>query len=115
MIRDLIRALSPLAWAVIAGVVLVIVLLTLSYCTARGRDAREAVEAKVAGAFADASAGAAGDAVDAVTNNAASADQIDQDVKDSEDAIRNADPDDRDDVTVRELCNRPDGHRRPGC
>lgn len=113
--RDFFRALTPMAWAAIAVVVLAIVLLTLSYCSAKDRAAVDAVEAGAASTFAEGRAAAGADAVGVAVDNAARSDAIDDRVKGSEDAIRNVPPAERDGAAVRELCRSPSAARRPEC
>lgn len=113
--REVARTFSPTRWAIIALVAVLAMALLGWAITEPGRRAQRAADARAGQAFGEARTRSATDAIGTVTNNASQAGQIDDRVKGSEDAIRNAPADHRDDVTLRELCKSPSARDRPDC
>lgn len=113
--REISRTFSPTRWAMLAIAVVLILILAAWLITWPGRQAQKAADAQAGQAFGEARTGAATAAINTVTNNASKAGEIDARVKGSEDAIRSAPADQRDDVTLRELCHSPSAVNSPQC
>ncbi len=109
------RSLSPLGWAVAAGIALVVLAIAGWLITAPGRNAARAARAGADAAFSDGRSKSATEAIKGIDDNRAKADDIKDRVKGSEDAIRTADPAERDAVAMRELCLSPSASGRPEC
>lgn len=110
--KEILRALDPTRWAILGAVIalLIIAVLTLSWCSERKRTS----EARAGEAVAE---GRTTSAVEAINETGKLADRgqaTDATVEDSQDAIRQAAPADRDRVARHRLCvlqQRPDCDR----
>ena len=92
-------------WIILAGIVAVVVL-ALAYCGSR-KDVQTAADRAV---IADGRMTSAQDAIETIGDNAAANTAVQAEVKDAQDAIRAADPVDRDRVARQRLrcLQRPD-------
>lgn len=110
--KELLRALDPTRWAMLGAVVLLLIVavLTLSWCSERDR-------AKQAKAERDLAQGRTASAVEAITEIGElgqRADATDAQVQEAQDALRQAAPADRDRVFRHRVCvmqHRPDCDR----
>lgn len=99
-----------------AAIVLCLVLVVVLVVLASGRRHRDdAARAKANATFAEGRAAAGKDAIGVVTGHQDQTTAIDDRVKGSEDAVRQAPADRRDDAALRELCQSPSARRRPEC
>lgn len=107
--------LTPYGWAAAAALVAILALGGWWVFTEPGRQRERALEAKATSTYAEGRAKAGADAVEVVTKNAAETVETKDRVKESEDAIRNAAPADRDRTALRELCKSPSARHLPEC
>jgi cbb3-type cytochrome oxidase subunit 3 len=109
------RALDPAGWALALVGLAIFVFGVWWFATEPGRQRQRAAEANAGRVIAEGQAKAGAEAVKTVTEHGENTEAIRDRVKESEDAIRNADPADRDAATLRELCKSASAKRRPEC
>ena len=113
-LREAARFFSPTAWAVCAGLALVLAALVWWGLTEPGRQKQKAAEA-AARHYATAATGSARDAAWTASERAAREAEIDDQSKEAEDEIRNAPDAERNAVARARLCMRDAYARDPAC
>lgn len=105
------------AWAIPIGLIALLILVTLvmSFCSARDKAERKAAAARAGKVVAEGQANAARDAIGTIEDNQTRSEEVRDRVERGEDAIRNADPDNRDAVALRELCKSPSLSGQSAC
>lgn len=116
-LRNLIRTVSPAGWLYAVAAVFAIGAIVLAWwiLTEPGRANRRSAAAKADATFAQGRADAGKDAIIGIEKNRGKADAIGSRVEGSEDAVRKADPAQRDDAALRELCKSPSTSAWPEC